>query len=503
MGDARGLLDRITSFRQRLEAAPPVAPGAVAADPARPPAAVAQPEAFRQTLRQLAGAPEVAEGPAPPQLTARAHRLLQAARDLLDRQRKFTADPVFAGLAAAAADAEPDPLVSYHKETVAVMDSAVRLAQLFPDSPSVQLKLCDGLDGVLEVVKERLTVQERALAARRADLGRIDRLAAVYAALHEMRAVNLNPVAALAEELLEDARQTRPIRFLYAAPESTHSYPGAVGFAVPARFLAAHALNAAQVVARVVHLDYEWAGRPLLPVAAALLMDCGMMRVPAGVLAKTGPLTPDERRLVESHPSHGAELVLRHLAEAAPLAEGIATHHERADGTGYPVGLKGSTIPSLGRLLAAADVYAALCCDRPHRPAADTRAALTEVLLLAERGLLDQDFAEYLVHLSFYPVGSVVELADGRVGVVAANHPNRLDPRSPGRPVVAVLAEADGTVRPRPTGAGSFARSPPTAADSYSGTGTRTWCELSVAGCQLSEKDEDSTRERGSPRSDN
>ena len=122
----------------------------------------------------------------PPQFTARAHRLLQAAKTLLDRQKAFTADPLFASLSIDPAGT--DPLVPYHRETVAVMDSAVRLAQVFPDSPSVQLKLCDGLDGVLEIVKERLAVQERALAARRSDYGRIDRLAAVFAAMHQMRA---------------------------------------------------------------------------------------------------------------------------------------------------------------------------------------------------------------------------------------------------------------------------------------------------------------------------
>jgi hypothetical protein len=128
----------------------------------------------------------------------------------------------------------------------------------------------------------------------------------------------------------------------------------------------------------------------------------------------------------------------------------VIAHHERADGTGYPLGLKGSTAPSLARLIAAADAYAALCAPRPYRPAADTRAALTEVLLMAERGALDADFAEYLVHLSFYPVGTVVELTDGRIGVVAANHPNRMDPRVPGRPVVAVLADSAGELLPRP-----------------------------------------------------
>jgi hypothetical protein len=69
---------------------------------------------------------------------------------------------------------------------------------------------------------------------------------------------------------------------------------------------------------------------------------------------------------------------------------------------------------------------------------------------MAEHGRLDRDFAEYLVNLSFYPVGTVVELTDGRIGLIAANHPNRMDPRAPGRPVVAVLAEADGSLLPRP-----------------------------------------------------
>jgi hypothetical protein len=453
MSDARGLLDRIATFRQRLEAAPGVIPEAFPVDDDTTLAlaeevveTVSEPEAFRHSLRRIVGSPTVDEGPAPSQFTARAHRLLQTAKGLVDRQKAFTADPVFAGLAG---DAD-DVLVAYHHETVAVLDSAVRMAQMFPDSPASQLRMCAGLDGVLDIVNERLVVQERALAKRSADLKRIDRLAAVLVAVHQGTVVNLAPLAALAEELLEDARQTRPLRFLYAPPESTRGYAGGPEFPAPARFLAAHSLTTAQVVARLVPFDFEWAARPLLPVVAALLMDCGMLRVPPAVLAKPGPLTADERRLIEGHPQFAAEALLRLAADAGPLADAIATHHERTDGTGYPVGLKGTTVPALGRMLAVADSYAALCCPRPHRPAADTRAALLEVLLHAEHGGLDRDFAEYLVQLSFYPVGTVVELADGRVGVVAANHPNRLNPQSPARPVVAVLADADGTLLPRP-----------------------------------------------------
>lgn len=448
MSDVRGLLDRISAFRQRLEATPRIIPDAIPMEAADTPPTITVPESFRQSLRQITGAVTVHEGPLPP-LTDRARQLLAAAQALLTRQRQFASDPLVAGLSSRK-DAAADPLVAYHRETVAVMDCAVRLAQSFPESPSVQLKLCDGLDGMLTFVKDRLTVQERALAQRRTDYGRIDRIATIYSAMNLLQAVGLNSVAALAEELLEDARQTKPLRFLHTEPHSTHSYPGGAESAAPARYLAAHAINTAQVVARIVSFDYEWAGRPLVPVVAALMMDCGMMRVPVEVLAKSGPLSADERRAIEQHPRYGAELLTRYAVDAAPLAAAVATHHERGDGTGYPAALKGSGIPSLGRMLAAADTYAALCSPRPYRAAQDTRTALTDTLLLAEHGQLDKDFAEYLVHLSFYPVGSIVELTDGRIGMIAANHVNRMDPRSPGRPIVALLAEADGTLFSRP-----------------------------------------------------
>ena len=467
MNDTKVLLERIAAFRQRLDHKPARAGVKVEADaPSRAAdsvtlttaeAVVKQPEAFDSALRTIVGPGEVNEGPLPPVFTSRAHRLLREAQTLIAWQRKFTSDPVYSGLAASATDGhgltaevQADTLVAYHRESVAMMDSAIRLVQAFPESPSVQLKLCDGLEGVLEIVKQRHTVQERALNQRKTDLHRIDRLAAVYAALHQRRAVTLKPLAALAEELLEDARQSRPLRFLHVSPTSTLGYVGGLSFPAPARFAASRAINAAAVVARIVGFDYEWASRPLLPVVAALIKDCGMMRVPADVLAKDGPLTTADRRLLEEHPRHGSDLVLVYLAESAPLAEAVATHHERLDGTGYPLGLKGENIKPLARMLAVADTYASLSTDRPDRTAHDPRTALTDTLLLAEQGALDKDFSEYLISLTFYPVGTVVELTDGRVGIVAANHPNRMDPRSSARPVVAVLADSDGTLLSRP-----------------------------------------------------
>ncbi len=448
MSDTRGLLDRISAFRHRLESVPYLIPDAIPAEPGANRAILSEAEAFRIRLQQIVSAPQVPEGPPVPQLTDRARRLLAAAKSLLDRQRAFTADPLFAGLATATEDA--DPLVAYHAETVAVMDSAIRLAQSLPSLPSAQLKQCTGLDGLIGMVQERLTVQERALKLRKADAERIDRLALVYTAMATNNPVTLAAVASLAEELLEESRHGRPLRLVHAPIESATAYPGATAFPPPVRFLSAHAINVAQVVARLVPADPEWAARPLLAVVAALLADCGMTSVPATAIGKAGGLSPGERRLIDAHPQIGAELILRCFPEVAPLAASVAAHHERYDGTGYPAGLKSTAITSLGRLIAVADVYAALSSPRPHRAARDGRAALTETLMLAEHGQLDREYAGLLVRLSFYPVGTVVELTDGRVGVVAANHPNPADPRTPGRPVVAILTGADGVPLPHP-----------------------------------------------------
>ncbi len=177
MSDTRGLLDRITAFRQRLESS---RPGVAVAEQSIT-SAEDSPESFRQSLRQFTGTSLDVEGPVPTQLTTRAYQLLDAARSLLERQRKFAADPIIAGLVSVSEGSvgEIDVFVAYHRETVSITNSAIRLAQVFPESPSLQLKLCDGLEGMLEFVKERLTMQERALAIRRRDFDRIDRLAEI------------------------------------------------------------------------------------------------------------------------------------------------------------------------------------------------------------------------------------------------------------------------------------------------------------------------------------
>jgi HD-GYP domain-containing protein (c-di-GMP phosphodiesterase class II) len=438
MSDTRTLLNRITAFRRRLEHTPPlVADHGESAD-----RIVADADRLSASLRRLASV-DVPEGP-PLKLTTKARGLLEDARGLISRQRQLSADPVLASCT------PHEPLSAFHRKTVALTDATLRLVQAFPDSAETQLRLCEGVDAMLAVIRERLDGMTRALSAQKSIIARVDRLAKLLADLAAGRMVQIQSFADMADVILDDARQAQPIRFLTCAPLSPKGLDESDPVPPPARFVAAHSLTTAAIVARLTPHDFEFANRPVVAVIAALLMDVGMLRVPAAVLASTQPLDATDRRLIDVHPRVGAEIVRTYLPDAAAVADAIAAHHERPDGTGYPNGVKNDSIPPLAKLLAVSDRYAAMCSDRPHRPAHDPRSALTDILLEAEKGLLDKDFAEYLVHLSFHPVGTVVELTDGRVGVVISNHGGRMAMRTTSRPVVAVLTDSKGHVLPRP-----------------------------------------------------
>jgi HD-GYP domain-containing protein (c-di-GMP phosphodiesterase class II) len=181
-----------------------------------------------------------------------------------------------------------------------------------------------------------------------------------------------------------------------------------------------------------------------LAVMAALVHDVGMVCVPADVLMTQGPLDADERRLIEKHTTVAEAMLAKLWPGGGWPIEAARDHHERNDGTGYPLGQQGMQLSEYARLLAVCDVYAALCAPRPHRPAFDTRTALTETLMLAEREFLDAASAERLLRLSFYPVGSAVELNDGAIALVIATHAGTEGMTNPGRPIVQIVLDADG-----------------------------------------------------------
>jgi putative two-component system response regulator len=119
---------------------------------------------------------------------------------------------------------------------------------------------------------------------------------------------------------------------------------------------------------------------------AAPLHDVGKIGIPDAVWLKPGGLTDDERKRLEEHAEIGARILSGSRSPILRLAEQIArTHHERWDGSGYPQGLKGDSIPLAGRITAVADVFDVLAHPRPHKKAWPLEQAMNEVFAQAGR----------------------------------------------------------------------------------------------------------------------
>lgn len=112
-----------------------------------------------------------------------------------------------------------------------------------------------------------------------------------------------------------------------------------------------------------------------------LLHDIGKIGIPAAILDKAGALTEEERAVIQSHPTIGAEII-EPIAAFRDLVPLVRWHHELLDGSGYPEGLRGDAIPDLVRILTVADVFDALVSDRPYRPG----LAFTEALRILQHG---------------------------------------------------------------------------------------------------------------------
>ncbi|HEX6039230.1 HD domain-containing phosphohydrolase [Longimicrobium sp.] len=117
---------------------------------------------------------------------------------------------------------------------------------------------------------------------------------------------------------------------------------------------------------------------------AAQLHDVGKIAIPESIRLKPGRLTDEEMEVMRTHTLIGAELLADGGSDLLRLAETIARcHHERWDGSGYPVGLRGEAIPLEARIVAVADFFDALASDRPYRPAWAVDQVISEVKRLS------------------------------------------------------------------------------------------------------------------------
>ena len=163
---------------------------------------------------------------------------------------------------------------------------------------------------------------------------------------------------------------------------------------------------------------------------AGMLLDVGKIMVPDAVLRKPALLTPDEFELAKRHVMHSVEIIRRENELPDEVTGIVLQHHERPDGSGYPHGLRGAEITLYGSIAGIVDSYSAMVSKRPYAEPLSPSNALSKLYKL--RGtLFHQALIEQFIQcIGIYPVGSVVELNSGEVGVVITqNLVRRLQPR--------------------------------------------------------------------------
>ena len=205
-------------------------------------------------------------------------------------------------------------------------------------------------------------------------------------------------------------------------------------------YLFDHCVNSAllsMTVASQLGLNRE---RILAVGFGAVFQDVGMLRVPEAIRLAPRDLTPEEREEVERHPVR----TLHYLEQirGLPVEAGFIGYHahERADGAGYPRQRSSTTIHPLAKIVAVADVYAAMTRPRPYRPQIAPHEAMKQILADTGRGRFDRTVVRALLDsVSAFPIGTIVELRKGIKGRVI-----RANPGHHTRPVIAVI-DADGT----------------------------------------------------------
>lgn len=172
----------------------------------------------------------------------------------------------------------------------------------------------------------------------------------------------------------------------------------------------------------------------------ALLHDIGKIKVPTHLILKPSKLTFQERKEIEKHSEFGYELL--EAIEGLPFStkQIIRFHHEKLDGSGYPMGLQGIEIPEYVRIVTICDMFDAMTSDRVYRSKMPIYRAL-DILLAESESKLDSKIYQMLIqNIAIYPVGTGVVLSDGRLGIVTG-----YKRKKPERPRVRVLSQNPGS----------------------------------------------------------
>lgn len=202
-------------------------------------------------------------------------------------------------------------------------------------------------------------------------------------------------------------------------------------------YLYSHSVNTA-VMAMLIAMKLDHEEKTLLEIGkSALMADVGMMLIPSSTFEHKGALTDEQRQIVEKHVEHSKQILSEIPDIIEEVVEAVFQHHERVDGKGYPKGLEGDDILPQAKIIAIADVFAAIREPRVYREKSGPVRALKAIT--RNRGFDPEIMRRFLATVSVYPVQSIVLLNNGAVGSVVSVREN-----NPFRPIIEILKGEDG-----------------------------------------------------------
>ena len=151
---------------------------------------------------------------------------------------------------------------------------------------------------------------------------------------------------------------------------------------------------------------------------AGLLHDLGKALMPMDVLNKPGKLSEAEFNIIKTHPVEGHRMLLSGREVDPMVLDVCLHHHEKTDGSGYPKGLKADEISLFAKMGAVCDVYDAITSNRPYKSGWDPAESLRKMAEWANGHFDGKVFQAFVKSLGIYPIGSLVKLTSGRLGVV-------------------------------------------------------------------------------------
>ncbi|MCB5207162.1 HD-GYP domain-containing protein [Methylovorus mays] len=156
---------------------------------------------------------------------------------------------------------------------------------------------------------------------------------------------------------------------------------------------------------------------------AGLLHDIGKSAIPLDILNKPGKLTDEEFDIVRGHPKAGHEILLASNGVDEVALDVCLHHHEKVDGTGYPHKLPNDEISIFAKMGAVCDVYDAVTSNRPYKEGWEPGVSLQRMAQWSKTHFDDRVFKAFVKSVGIYPIGSMVMLQSGRLGVVVDQNP--------------------------------------------------------------------------------